>query len=66
LTPATSTASAIGLRDCSGSSAMRALSMTVPRSARLVSSSGASDNTVTCSVTPATGIVTLMSAVWPT
>jgi hypothetical protein len=66
LTPATSTASAIGLRDCSGSSAMRALSMTVPRSARAVSRSGASDVTVTCSVTPSTPSVTLMTAVWLT
>ena len=66
MTPATRTTSAIGLRDCSGSSAMRALSMTVPRCALLVSSSGASVETVTSSVRPLTDIVTLIDAVSPT
>ena len=65
MTPATRTASAIGLRDCSGSSAMRALSMTVPRSALLVSSSGVSETTLTVSVRP-TPSCTLMFAVSPT
>ncbi len=44
---------------------MRALSMTVPRSALLVSSSGASALTLTFSVRP-TPSSTLMFAVWPT
>jgi hypothetical protein len=66
LTPATSTASAIGLRDCSGSSAMRAASMTVPRSALLVSSSGASEETLIVSVRAPTGSCMLTVATCPT
>ena len=42
---------------------MRALSMTVPRLALLVSSSGDSAETVTSSVTPPTAIATLIVAV---
>src|SRR5207249_87837 len=64
--PATRTARAIGLRDCSGSSAMRWLSMTVPRLALPVSSSGDSAVTVTSSVRAPIPSWTLIVAVWLT
>jgi hypothetical protein len=66
LTPATRTTSAIGLRDCSGSSAIRAWSITVPRLALLVSRSGDSPDTVTLSLMPPTASATLIVAVSPT